>query len=29
MLEAAGARESQATARPAGALDIVCEFSWE
>jgi uncharacterized protein (TIGR02265 family) len=29
MLEAAGARGSQATARSEGALDIVCEFSWE
>lgn len=28
-LEAAGARGTQATARPSGALDIVCEFSWE
>ncbi|WP_083682218.1 TIGR02265 family protein [Archangium sp. Cb G35] len=29
VLEAAGARGTQATARPSGALDIVCEFSWE
>ncbi|KFA92862.1 TIGR02265 family protein [Archangium violaceum] len=29
VLEAAGARGTQATARPTGALDIVCEFSWE
>ncbi|WNG55461.1 DUF2378 family protein [Archangium gephyra] len=29
VLEAAGARGARATARPSGALDIVCEFSWE
>ncbi|WP_375771398.1 DUF2378 family protein [Archangium gephyra] len=29
LLEAAGARGIQATARPEGDLDIVCEFSWE
>jgi len=29
MLEAAGARGSQATARSEGELDIVCEFSWQ
>ncbi|AKJ01228.1 uncharacterized protein (TIGR02265 family) [Archangium gephyra] len=29
LLEAAGARGIQATARPVGELDIVCEFSWE
>lgn len=29
LLEATGARESQATARSTGELDIVCEFSWE
>ncbi len=29
LLETAGARGSQATARSTGDLDMVCEFSWE